>query len=267
MRIVHFLLFILPCFLIGCGDLKQKSQESIVKKEFYPDGKLMIEQEFINDSIAEGYYRKYYPSGKIQIELSYRNNVEDGKETSYYESGNVYSIVNYTAGIKTGSAEWRYEDGALQTKSRYFKDITTGEAYDYYPNGRLERYLCFDFDEQVRFEIKYDEEGKMLSRQGEGLIYASADDFKLKIGDTLRIFVLMATPPDCAYRIEITPDVKSVKKTTAPIDEENSVCEYESIVTKEGKFKFAGTVYIKYPDGGESNETFVGEYVVERRTQ
>lgn len=261
------MLFILTCFFSECSDFRQKSGGSVVKREFYPDGKLRTEQEFVNDTIAEGYFRKYYPNGKTEIELNFRNNVEDGKEISYYENGTIQSIVNYTEGIKTGPAEWRYENGALETKVRYFKGKVTGEAYDYYRNGKLRRYFCLDFDEHVRFEIKYDEGGNVLSRQGEGLIYASADEFTLSIGDTLKIFVLMATPPDCQYRIELTPDVKSAERITVPIDEENSVCEYETIVIKEGKFKFAGTIYLKYPDGEESNETFAGEYEVVKLTQ
>jgi len=262
MRVVIVLMFILPCFFIGCGDIKQKSSEPIIKKEFYPDGTLMIEQAFVNDSIAEGFYRKYHPNGKIQIELNYRNNVEDGKETSYYEGGAVHSIVNYADGIRTGPAEWYYEGGGLQTKTRYFKDKATGEAYDYNPDGPLQRYLCFDFDEQVRFEIKYDKDGNMLSRQGEGLIYANADDLTLNVGDTLKLFALVATPPDCTYRMEVTTDIKTSEKIIVPVDEENSVYEYEKVVTKEGKFKFVGTFYLKYKDGTESHETFAGEYEV-----
>jgi hypothetical protein len=116
----------------------------------------------------------------------------------------------------------------------------------------------------VRFEMKYDEDGRVLARHGDGLIYANADDLALSVGDTLKLFALVATPPDCNYRMEITTDVKSPEKIIVPIDEENSVYEYEKIVTKEGKFKFVGTYYLKYQDGTESHETFAGEYEVNK---
>jgi antitoxin component YwqK of YwqJK toxin-antitoxin module len=262
MRTSFTLCFIVIYVLISCRDVSQSTPEWTVKKTFHPEGGIMIEQVFVNDSVADGYFKQYFPNGRIELQANYKDGFKDGEQISFYESGKQESTVPFVHGNKNGLAKWFYESGVLKTKLGYFKDKVAGEMYNYYPNGELQRYVCLDFDEQVRFEMKYSENGNVLSRLGEGLIYANADELNLDIGDTLKLFALVATPPDCTYRMEITTDVKSSEKLEVPIDEENSVYEYQKVVAKEGKFRFVGTYYLKYKDGTESHETFAGDYEV-----
>jgi hypothetical protein len=72
-----------------------------VRKEYYPNGKLKFERNYINGK-QEGITKVYFESGKLEAERNYKNGKLEGLEKEYYESGELKRSLTLYTNISIG---------------------------------------------------------------------------------------------------------------------------------------------------------------------
>ncbi|MFY9307872.1 MAG: hypothetical protein WAQ28_02365 [Bacteroidia bacterium] len=142
------------------GILDTAGRQQGIWKEFYPDGKLKSQGEYLNSKRigewvfyhpngkveqkgvydkkgkAQGVWKWFYESGNILLEENYRNGLVDGMMTEYSDTGKVITKGEYIDGMKEG--EWMLELQGYREEGVYKSDKRDGEWKHYYTdNGQL----------------------------------------------------------------------------------------------------------------------------------
>jgi len=256
--VLTFLVSIMICSCV------QKTNDPVVKKKYFPDEKVTVEQEFVNDTIAQGFYRQYYTDGTLKIESSFVSNLEHGVEKGYFESGQLKYFVTYDSGKLIGPAEWYYENGHVKTKYSNDNGKVVGDFFEYDSLGHLVAYGCRDFDELIKFEQKFLPDGKGVSRFGEEFIGLDSNTTAFHVGDTLQLFILVATPPNTKRTLKVTINKQEPDGTESfQVAEGHSKFLYEKQLLKKGKFDFVGTYTVEYSATDKSEKVFAGSYQVD----
>lgn len=71
-------LIVIYVILVFSCNVTSNNEKINVVKEFYSNGNLKSEQEFIQDSIEHGFYRRYYENGQLEIEMFYDTDLKTG---------------------------------------------------------------------------------------------------------------------------------------------------------------------------------------------
>ena len=124
-------------------------------KEYYDNGKILFEGEFLNDvkwngigydpegniiyKIAngncEGDIKIYDTDGKIHYEGGYLNGLKHGKGKLYgYQNTFEGEFLN---GLKNGKGKLYDEEGKLEFEGEYFRDYRNGKGKEYDKDGKL----------------------------------------------------------------------------------------------------------------------------------
>lgn len=97
---------------------KKDGKKNGVTKNFYANGKVQVETNFVNDS-KEDDSKLYYEDGKICQHVIYKNNVKHGVEKHYYKNGKLACEIPYLNGeVEPGLKEYNSEGD-------YVKDYPT----------------------------------------------------------------------------------------------------------------------------------------------
>lgn len=110
LSIVIILFYILP----------GKAQE-VVKKTYYPDGKLKSEIAY-SDSLRNGEAKFYFENGNPREVRTYVNGRVEGTVRTYYKNGKVREIFTITDGRRDGPTSFYDSTGT------YLKDIVYNEG-------------------------------------------------------------------------------------------------------------------------------------------
>ena len=108
-------------------------------------------------SAQNGIVKSYYQDGSIQSEISYVNDILDGKANWYYQNGQLKSERNYDKGILNGLVKEYYETGLLKEEYfvrsgmkdgayRVFNEKGTLNVLSNYVNGIQTKFQIFDQD-------------------------------------------------------------------------------------------------------------------------
>ncbi|MDW8465213.1 MAG: toxin-antitoxin system YwqK family antitoxin [Chloroherpetonaceae bacterium] len=114
------------------------AQQPVVKRLYYPNGKLRAEMSYIGDT-PSGYFREYTEQGQLRVEEYYVNGKIDSVRREYYDNGQLRSETYFKDGLRHGSMREFYENGKIQSDALYHRDTLVGvvKYYFYHPNGRL----------------------------------------------------------------------------------------------------------------------------------
>ncbi len=107
---------------------------SLIRKEYYPSGKLKSKTRF-KDGQLNGVSKEYYESGKIRVEMPFKNGKLNGVQKEYYESGQLESERTYKDGKRNGVLKKYYNSGELLKKVIY-KDGKGISGYLYDEDGK-----------------------------------------------------------------------------------------------------------------------------------
>ena len=162
--------------LFGCKHV-DKSPISI-RQWHYENGKLMKEQEYINDSIEHGTYRYFYPSGILKDSAQITHNKFHGKRYEYHENGNIYGLSTYI-------------------NNKYRNGIT------YRSDGTLEYYRANNYHEELMYIIQYDSFGKPEKYDGD-LIYSWVQEKEYPVGKEFSVELLVSDPPNCKTEVTVS---------------------------------------------------------------
>lgn len=106
-------------------------ENGILKKGYYPDGKLRYEGYFEGE-VPVGKMTRYYPNGQVQAEMMHK-----GRETEavlYSKDGTYCSSGHYLDRKKEG--EWRYEKEKQLLATETYKDnVLDGVSRKYFSCG------------------------------------------------------------------------------------------------------------------------------------
>ena len=83
-------------------------------KEYYDNGKLIFEGEYINGERNKGIGIEYYDNGKIEYEGEYINGERNGKGKEYYDNGKLRFEGEYLNGEKNGIGKEYDINGELE---------------------------------------------------------------------------------------------------------------------------------------------------------
>jgi antitoxin component YwqK of YwqJK toxin-antitoxin module len=108
---------------------------SKVKKQFYPDGKVLSEITY-RGSKKEGPAKYYYQNGNVEITCIYKNDKLDGLFEKFYPDGRIQEKTNYKNGKKHGVSETFYENASAQIYAEFQNDTLHGKYVEYYANGK-----------------------------------------------------------------------------------------------------------------------------------
>lgn len=107
------------------------AQDKVMKKGYYPDGKIRYEGYFAGEQPV-GDMVRYYPDGKIQAKLTYEKN--ETRAVLYDRNNAFLSAGKYVDKKKEG--EWQYKKGErLLAKENYKANRLDGESVRYYISG------------------------------------------------------------------------------------------------------------------------------------
>jgi antitoxin component YwqK of YwqJK toxin-antitoxin module len=127
------------------------------RKEYYANGTLKSESEYIND-VRNGRELQYDSTGAVIIEQFFKNDSLDGVKTTYYVDGRISEIVNYKSGQKQGDFFKFYSNGYIGSKGTNQDGKTLGMffVYDPYDSGRItkEAYLVNWNNEVFQYYVK-----------------------------------------------------------------------------------------------------------------
>ena len=110
-----------------------------VDRLYYEDGSIIIPSLY--EHLENGTVKIYTANGHLYMEISYKNNLKDGKAKCYYEdSDTLMWEQNYTKDLLDGKAKTYYSDGEWKTEELFengqLKDSKTNsdhaEAYYVY---------------------------------------------------------------------------------------------------------------------------------------
>lgn len=87
-------------------------------QEFYPDGKVKTEINYVNDS-KHGQEKEYYENGQLEMVTNYVNGKKNGEELLYYENGKVSERRRFKMEEKFGKWTWYKEDGSISEETTY----------------------------------------------------------------------------------------------------------------------------------------------------
>lgn len=255
-------ILIVSMLVYSCSQTGSQTK-STIKKQFYADGKLQLEREFINDTTVHGFYREYYPNGVLKVERRYLLNLEEGIVKGYFDNGKLMYFINYDSGILEGPAEWYHQNGKIELKYHNHNGKAVGDFFEYDSLGNLLTYGSRNFEGLIKFEEKFTSEGNLISRFGDPLIDLDQIGNKFQIGDSLRIYFRLATPPKATCTLMFTVTGGTSSDTESFMIEQNSQEQfYEKKLTARGSFKIVGAYTVTYSPADKLERVFSSTYEV-----
>ena len=150
-------LLFLSLFIVSCGVNKQSvlqnanrkgqpfdvAQDTLVKTRFKKNGKIRLEEYFLNDNRLflrqyhyfkdgswevlqgktffknDGYSYAYHPNGQLKMMGIFKDGKENGLRYTYYSNGNRQCVCNYLNNKRAGQSAIYWDNGQLFSKEEY----------------------------------------------------------------------------------------------------------------------------------------------------
>jgi antitoxin component YwqK of YwqJK toxin-antitoxin module len=141
------------------------AKEGLYQK-FAPDGKLLEEAHYLNDTL-DGERKYFFPSGAVESIERYRRGQYHGKYQKFYENGQVFVEQDFVDGAMQNVSLRYYPNGVLQEKVTIRDNEENGPFWEYWENGKLKTegtYMPVEEGESAeQGELKeYDENGQLV---------------------------------------------------------------------------------------------------------
>ena len=153
------------------------------------------------DTILQGQFLIYNKSKHLILKCNYKNNKVDGLAYSYNDNGVLKIICNMSNGYKEGKSTSYYENGTIRTIETYRKGTIYGNTISYYQNKQLDIYVLWDSLGRAMGEIKFDETGKIHSKEGK-LVNCFLDTDRIKEGEKFKMDCLLADIPNATRKVK-----------------------------------------------------------------
>ncbi len=220
---------------------KRSTENPLFRVTFDANGNKESEVTYINDTVKHGVAKYYYKGGMIlKDELSYINNVKDGWHSHFSIDGNIESRIFFKDGKQEGKTYWYYSNGKLEQVSNWHIGKAFGDAVFFTQEGKLESYSLCDFEEHVRYLIKYDSLGKIIKEEGKLVSQFLLDGQfdSIPVNKEVNAKICVALPPNRKIKVTLKEygpngDLISIKE---PKVKSNAV-EFKRVYTSTGDYK------------------------------
>jgi antitoxin component YwqK of YwqJK toxin-antitoxin module len=128
---------------------------------FLPNGKPKTIMHYNKKGDEHGLRQEFYKDGTIQSEIDYVNNSKHGQWKEYYKNGKLQRLINYVNGRKQGQEKEYYEDGQLARLTNFIRDQKNGEETLYFKSGKVKEKKFFKMDSKAGKWTWYNEDGSI----------------------------------------------------------------------------------------------------------
>lgn len=154
------------------------------------------------DFAKQGRYQRFSPDGKLIEEAFFKNDSLDGERRLFFPNGAVDVVEHYSNGVFAGKYLKYAENGALLLEQPFVNGQIEGVSIGYYPNGQIAEKVTFRDSEENGPFTEYYENGQL---KAEGAYVPDEDgpleDGELKEYDSTGTLVRIA---DCRRGVCIT---------------------------------------------------------------
>lgn len=187
-------LFILCYCFLSCsnneGQIFVEENGHMFLLNYDENGVLRLKQSLDSDSIQNGSCFYFNEAGVLERKLEFVDGIVQGIDSGYYESGRV----RYWAYLINGKYVYdSYEYYDLNEKLFYVLSDDNDTIVVSEP--RIKRYMSYDLDGEVAFEVLYDKESQITNIEGESIVGIAYDEGFATINEMYNIYYHLALPP------------------------------------------------------------------------
>ncbi|MFT3981666.1 MAG: hypothetical protein QM687_14420 [Ferruginibacter sp.] len=238
MKIYFLSVFFL--FFYGCNEKK----DNFYLEQHYKNGRVKSKGWYTNDTIPSDTIFYYYENGNIeQIVPHNKKGWKIGEVLNYDTNGVFLYTQKYFENSDFGFVS-RYQNNKLILKNLFYQNNTYGDEYGYDSSGRIEHYYFWDFRENVRNMVVW-ENGKIKSKEQKLIYFDSVRIEKSEIRNRYNydIIVIISNPPNVKTLLDIYL-LQDDKKILEKIQIENRHFFYRKIRSDEFAYiQFSGKQY------------------------
>jgi hypothetical protein len=138
MKCLYYLVLLSVAVSCSTSDKKKEeegSTENGIVKNYRADGVTLFSEVSYEHGKLNGVSKTYHPDGKLFLEEWYVNDKRQGKVTQYYQSGIIHSETLYDSGKIHGIVKRYHKDGKLKAEAPYKQGCACLGLKEYILNG------------------------------------------------------------------------------------------------------------------------------------
>ena len=154
------------------NDKKEFKNEKgqLVVQEWYSIDKLKSETTYLNSGKSDYIYVAFNENGRLIDSGRYVNDTITGFHKFFEEKTNLMHFEHFKNGVLNGKHKALYSGGATSFEGFRKDGFLVGEWKFHYPDGKMITYEYYDSSGRVKYFRKYDDEGKTVKINGDGII-------------------------------------------------------------------------------------------------
>jgi antitoxin component YwqK of YwqJK toxin-antitoxin module len=146
---------------IGCIQYYKLGRRDSISIWYSPNGKPKTIIRYNKKGEDHGLRQEFYEDGTIKTEIDYVNDSKHGQWKEYYENGKLARLTNYANGRKHGQEKVYYINGALKRLTNFVNDEENGEETLYYETGKIKEKKHFKMGTKTGKWTWHDEDGNI----------------------------------------------------------------------------------------------------------
>ena len=112
------------------------------------------------EQLPDGVKKTFYPDGTIEIEQSFENGLPNGPRTIYYPNGQIMLTESYENGQREGRSIWHARNGRIKRDFKFSGGHPIDTCYYYwFFNGQVKHERIFDNDGNMIQNSSYNQDG------------------------------------------------------------------------------------------------------------
>lgn len=251
-EIGNLLLFlsIIVFFLFGCrsaseNKVKMGLRKVIVLRDSH--NRVIIEQQYISDSIKDGYLKEYFENGAIKHLAFFKKNEKDSIERWYFPNGHVKEEFYYIHNLLSGPVNGYYPNGKTEYLVNFAYGKKVGNAFDYFENEKLMHFYYYDSTGGLRFKRTYNVNGRIVSDEGHAIINVKGNKLTntLLVGDTFFAKITTVQPPQQKSSLMSFQNRNKQKYPLQEISEEKNSFLLTHPCQSAGKIQYKLVLYLE----------------------
>jgi antitoxin component YwqK of YwqJK toxin-antitoxin module len=139
------LIYLVPLFLIGCGD---KCSPDIT---FYKSGEVKNIFQLIDCETLKGHEVIHYNKKGAIIQMDYFSKYNDSTCSKFFfPNGNLKEIYITLEKLKTGEHKKFYKSGSVRSFTPFLNDKKHGNTFEWYENGTVRKQVTYNCDTLIQ---------------------------------------------------------------------------------------------------------------------
>lgn len=156
LRYIFLSTLLLSIFSTACKSPEQQDYERI---ERFETGAVSRRVQIVNGK-KEGKMTDFYPDGKLMAERWFKNDTQEGRTVIYYPGGQIKEVQYYIGGRQYGGDTIWYENGQIQFTVMLENDEKNGYLRKWSPEGQLV------FESRYAHDTLVEVKGHPINREG-----------------------------------------------------------------------------------------------------